>query len=82
MSILMEVNNLNKKIGDLNLSDINLKIEPGYIVGLLGVNGSGKTSLIKTILNLYKKDTGVININGFSMETNEKAAKNEIGFVL
>lgn len=82
MSILMELNNLNKKIGDLNLSDINLKIESGYIVGLLGVNGSGKTSLIRTILNLYKKDNGVININGFSMEINEKEAKNQIGFVL
>lgn len=82
MSILMEVKNLNKKIGDLNLSDINLKIEPGYIVGLLGVNGSGKTSLIRTILNLYKKDNGIININSFSMEINEKEAKNQIGFVL
>ena len=80
--MLMEVNNLCKKIGNLNLNDINLKIEPGYIVGLLGVNGSGKTSLINTILNLYKRDNGEVIINGFSMEFNEKSAKNQIGFVL
>lgn len=80
--MLMEVNNLCKKIGNLNLNDINLKIEPGYIVGLLGVNGSGKTSLINTILNLYKRDNREVIINGFSMEFNEKSAKNQIGFVL
>lgn len=82
MTMLMELNNLHKEIGNLRLSNINLKLEPGYIVGLLGVNGSGKTSLINTILNLYKKDEGTVIINGFSMESNEKGAKEQIGFVL
>lgn len=82
MSALMELNQLEKKIGNLHLNNINLKIEPGYIVGLLGVNGSGKTTLINTILNLYKKDSGTIKINGFSMDTHEKEAKDEIGFIL
>ena len=49
INMLMEVNNLCKKIGNLNLKDINLKIEPGYIDGILGVNGSGKTTHINTI---------------------------------
>lgn len=51
-------------------------------MGLLCVNGSGKTTLINTILNLYEKDSEIVKINGFSMETNEKEAKNEICFVL
>lgn len=67
MTALIELNHLEKKIGNLHLNDINIKIEPGYIVGLLGVNGSGKTTLINTILNLYKKDSGTVKINGFSM---------------
>lgn len=82
MVALMELDQLEKKIGNLHLNDINLKIEPGYIIGLLGVNGSGKTTLINTILNLYEKDSGVVKINGIAMETNEKEAKDQIGFVL
>lgn len=82
MIMLMELNDLHKEIGDLRLNNINLKLESGYIVGLLGVNGSGKTSLINTILNLYKKDKGTVIINGFSMDSNEKEAKEQIGFVL
>ena len=79
--LLNGIRSIRKKIGNLQLNDINLKIEPGYIIGLLGVNGSGKTTLINTILNLYKKDSGVVKINGISMETNEKEAKDQIGFV-
>lgn len=82
MDTLLELDKLEKKIGNLHLNDINFKIEPGYIVGLLGVNGSGKTTLINTILNLYKKDGGVVKVKGISMETNEKEAKDQIGFVL
>lgn len=82
MTTLMEIENLVKKIGSLHLRGINLKIEPGYIVGLVGVNGSGKTTLINTILNLYKKDSGSVKINGISMDANEKDAKDQIGFVL
>ena len=82
MTTLMEIENLGKKIGSLHLRGINLKIEPGYIVGLVGVNGSGKTTLINTILNLYKKDCGSVKINGISMDANEKDAKDQIGFVL
>ena len=82
MTMLMELNNVHKEIGNLRLNDSNFKIEPGYIVGLLGVNGSGKTTLINTILNLYKKDKGTVIINGYSMESNEREAKEQIGFVL
>lgn len=82
MANLIEITHLEKKIGMLHLSNINLELEPGYIMGLIGTNGSGKTTLINTILNLYKKDSGSIKINGLSMDTNEKEAKDQIGFIL
>ncbi len=82
MDNLLEIKNLNKTIGSLKLTDINLTLEPGYIMGLIGRNGAGKTSLIKTILRLYQKDSGEVFINGHSMDTQERRAKDDIGFVL
>ena len=82
MSYLFEINNLEKKLGDLHLRDINISLEPGYIMGLIGVNGSGKTTLINTILNIYKKDSGIVKVNGLSMDNNEREVKDQIGFVL
>lgn len=49
---------------DQVLQDINLRIEPGQIVALVGSNGSGKTSLIKLLCRLYDPTTGRVLIDG------------------
>ncbi len=82
MNYLLDVQHLDKTLGTFHLHDISFHLEPGYITGLIGQNGCGKTSLVKTILNLYQKDAGNILINGHSMETEEIAAKDRIGVVL
>lgn len=82
MGNLLEVRHLNKRVGNFALRDINLTLEPGYIMGLLGVNGSGKTTLINSILNLYQIDEGEVLIDGLEMTKEERAAKDRIGFVL
>lgn len=50
------------------LQDINLKIKSGKITSLVGLSGSGKTSLLKLILGFYNNYSGEIYINGVSME--------------
>ena len=82
MKPLLEISHLDKQIGVLHLQDISFSLEPGYIFGLIGRNGAGKTSLIRTILNLYRKDSGSIIVNGYSIDTREREAKDQIGFVL
>jgi ABC-2 type transport system ATP-binding protein len=62
---LLEIKNLNKSFDDKEiLKDINLTIERGKIIGLLGKNGQGKTTLIKLINDLLTPTSGEILING------------------
>lgn len=58
------INNLNKKIGKkLILNDISFEINQGDIVGLVGENGAGKTTIMKTILGMIEPTSGSISIN-------------------
>ena len=62
---LLEIKNVNKKFGNKQiLHDINLVIPRGKIIGLLGKNGTGKSTLIKLINDLLTVDSGKILING------------------
>lgn len=62
---IVKCTNLNKFFGDKKvLTDINLTISRGKIVGLLGKNGMGKTTLIKLINDLLTKTSGEILVNG------------------
>ena len=69
---ILECTDLSKNYGQkAALKNINLTIEPGQIVGLLGPNGSGKTSLIKLINGVLQPSSGTIRVNGIKpgMET-------------
>jgi ABC-type multidrug transport system, ATPase component len=79
----LEVIDLTKKYSDFCLDHINFSLKQGSIMGFIGENGSGKTTTIKSILNLIKKDTGIINIFGMDMNDpkNDKLAKEQIGVV-
>lgn len=81
MEYSLEVNNLSRKFDAFQLKDISFKLEPGYIMGFIGPNGSGKTTTIKLIMNLLRKDSGEINIFGKDNIKFEKEIKDRIGFV-
>ena len=62
---LLECISVNKNFGDKKiLKNINFKIEKGKIIGLLGKNGTGKSTLIKLINDLLVPTSGKIFING------------------
>ncbi len=75
----IKVQGISKKFGEqLAVNDVNFDVESGEIFGLLGPNGAGKTTTIRIILDLFKPDTGKVEILGGPM-TEEK--KNRIGYL-
>lgn len=80
---MIEINNLVKRYGDLvALDHLNLTIHEGEIFGLLGPNGSGKTTAINCMLALLKYDKGSIHIFGEEMRPDSYKIKEQIGIVL
>lgn len=80
---MLIIKDVNKKLGDFNLKNINLELKQGFILGLIGVNGGGKTSLIKLIMNIISPDSGNIEIFGIeNLRKNNKEIKDKMGFVL
>jgi ABC-2 type transport system ATP-binding protein len=63
------------------LDQVSLAIPPGSVVGLLGKNGTGKTTLIKCALGLLKPQSGEITVFGEPAWTLSGAAKARIGYV-
>lgn len=63
--MILECENLSKDYGSVKALDgLTLRIESGKIVGLLGPNGHGKTTLIKTLSGLLSQDDGNVLIDG------------------
>ena len=80
---MIHIENLVKRYGDLvALNHLNLDIHEGEIFGLLGPNGSGKTTAISCLLSLLKYDRGEIKIFGEEMKPDSYKLKEQIGIVL
>jgi ABC-2 type transport system ATP-binding protein len=82
MENAIEIKKLTKKYPGFTLEGINLSLPKGTIMGFIGENGAGKSTTIKTMLNIIPKNKGEVNILGKNMETSEKRIKEEIGVVL
>lgn len=83
MGTVIQVHNLVKRYQDLvALDHFNLSVEEGEIFGLLGPNGSGKTTTINCILSLLKYDKGSIQVFGKDMKPDSYDSKRDIGVVM
>lgn len=82
MTNTIEVTNLVKRYKDiLALDHFNLEVREGEIFGLLGPNGSGKTTTINCILSLLTYDKGEIKVFGEKMKADSYDLKKNIGVV-
>ncbi|WP_346885581.1 ABC transporter ATP-binding protein [Clostridium sp. UBA4395] len=81
--MIVKIENLVKRYGELiALDHLNLDIKKGEIFGLLGPNGSGKTTTINCMLSLLKYDKGTIEILGEEMTPTTYKVKKDIGIVM
>ena len=76
----IEIKNLVKKFDGFTLRPIDFSIPKGSIVGYIGQNGAGKSTTIKLLLGLLKKDSGEIKILGYD-NPNSLELKDKIGVV-
>lgn len=79
MSIL-QVNNLKKEYPSFLLDNVTFSLEPGRITGFVGRNGSGKTTTIKSMLNLIHPSSGEITYFNMPLIGHESEIKKRIGY--
>lgn len=66
---MLEVRDLGVRLGRQSiLSDVSLRLDGGEIVGLVAPNGTGKTTLMRTVSGIYRRFTGDIRIDGTSIK--------------
>lgn len=81
--MVVKISNLVKRYGDLiALDHLNLEVKTGEIFGLLGPNGSGKTTAINCMVALLKYNKGTIEVFGQAMTPDAYDIKREIGIVM
>ncbi|ABX44251.1 ABC transporter ATP-binding protein [Lachnoclostridium phytofermentans] len=81
MKYALEINNVEKKYSDFNLDHINIKLPTGSILGFVGENGAGKSTTIKLILDIIKRDEGSITVLGEDNLKISAKTKESIGVV-
>lgn len=78
----LEIKGLRKSYKDFELKDISFELPSGYILGLIGENGAGKSTIIKLILNMIKRESGKITVLGRDNTEGFELTKEDIGVVL
>lgn len=79
---MLRIEHLTKEYGDNQLiEDLSLHIMPGEIYGLIGHNGSGKTTTLKCCSGVKQPRSGEIYIDGVSMQTKPLPCKSKISYI-
>lgn len=79
---MIKIDGITRKYGDFAaVDDVSFTISPGEIVGLLGHNGAGKTTIMKMITGYLEPTSGTITVGGREIAGDRRAIQREIGYL-
>lgn len=78
---IIDLAGVDKVYRFFRLSDVNLRLEPGQIMGFVGPNGAGKSTTIRLLMGMIQADRGEVRVLGHAMPREQAAAKRDVGFV-
>lgn len=77
----LEIKNLTKRYGDFK-AEVSFSVPGGAVVGLIGENGAGKSTVIKSILGIVRPDGGKIFFDGKEIDRLSREERQKIAYVL
>lgn len=80
MQNAIEFNQVCKRYPDFFLDHLDLKLPAGQVMGLVGVNGAGKSTALRLIMGLIQPDAGNVNVLGYRLPEHQVLAKENIGY--
>ena len=80
--MMLSIKALKKHYTNFDIDNVSFDIPTGMVVGLIGENGAGKSTIIKSILGIVRPDSGQILFNGTPIDKLNKAERQKISFVL
>lgn len=81
MALAVQLRGVEKRYPHFRLSDIEIDLPRGQILGLIGPNGAGKSTTIRILMGLVHQDRGEVEVLGRSMPSEQISAKKHMGFV-
>ena len=79
---MIETHDLSREYGPkLALSGLNLRVEPGEILGFLGPNGAGKSTTVKILTGMIRPTRGTARVAGFDVRTQAEQIRTHIGYM-
>lgn len=79
---MLDVRSISRRYGELQAVDnVSFSIEPGEIVGLLGHNGAGKTTIMKLLSGYLEPDSGSIYLNNRLIKLDDKTLQHSLGYL-